>query len=412
MFRESYDIRLEKDDLNARLRDALERAETANRAKTRFLASASHDLRQPLHTLSIFAAALSMRPLDERSRAIIGHMNEALSSLSSELDALLDISKLDAGLVSCCASDFAARPFLERVCLPFFSIAADKGLQASLECAEGLVIRSDQRLLERVLRNLLENACRYTEHGYVNVSVEESGETLRLVVSDSGSGIAASEQDRIFEEFYQVDNRERDRMQGLGLGLAIVRRLLDLLQITLHLESAPGKGSRFALVLARAPDRAAQRGAAEPSSLPDLAGLHLLVIDDEAAVRLAMQELLCGQGCSVSAVDCLADALGQASLSPPDAVLADLRLRGDENGISVIDALRKQHPGLPALLISGDTAPQRLQEAAAAGIRLLHKPLRADLLLAEIAAVAGRHAAPSGAAQEFATAVIRGDSLD
>lgn len=408
MFRESYDIRLEKDELNARLRDALERAETANRAKTRFLASASHDLRQPLHTLSIFAAALGMRPLDERSRAIIGHMNEALASLSSELDALLDISKLDAGLVSCSATDFAARPFLERICLPYFSMAADKGLQSSLECADGLVIHTDMRLLERVLRNLLENACRYTDSGHVGVSVEETEGALRLTVSDSGAGIADDQQARIFEEFYQVGNRERDRMQGLGLGLAIVRRLLELLQIPLGLESVPGAGSRFTLVLARASDQVAPSNPGPAPSLPDLAGLRLLVLDDEAAIRLAMRELLSAQGCQVSTADCTADALGQAAQSAPDAVLADLRLRGDEDGIGAIQALRQRQPGLPALLISGDTAPERLQDAAAAGMRLLHKPLSAELLLAEIAAITGRHAA----APEFANDSMNGGSLD
>lgn len=411
-FKESYNIRLEKDELNARLRDALERAETANRAKTRFLASASHDLRQPLHTLSIFAAALGMRPLDERSRAIIGHMNEALSSLSSELDALLDISRLDAGLVSFCASDFAAQPFLERVCLPFFSIAAEKGLQSSLECADGLVIHTDPRLLERVLRNLLENACRYTNSGHVKVILEQVDGMLRLAVCDSGAGIAASQQDRIFEEFYQVGNRERDRVQGLGLGLAIVRRLLELLQIPLILESAPGAGSRFTLVLTSAPGHETPQIATPALSSPDLAGLHLLVIDDEAAVRLAMCELLSAQGCQVRGVDCMDAALEQARLFPPDAVLADLRLRGGEDGIVVIDALRRRQPDLPALLISGDTAPERLQEAASAGIRLLHKPLQADLLLAEIAAIAGRHTGLRDAAPEFANALIKGADLD
>jgi signal transduction histidine kinase/CheY-like chemotaxis protein len=412
MFRESYDIRLEKDALNARLRDALERAETANRAKTRFLASASHDLRQPLHTLSIFAAALAMRPLDDRSRVIIGHMNEALSGLSSELDALLDVSRLDAGLVSCCATDFAARPFLERVCLPFFSIAAEKGLQASLECADGLRIRSDPRLLARVLRNLLENACRYTDSGYVKVSLGEAGETLRLVISDSGVGIAAGEQDRIFDEFYQVGNRERSRAQGLGLGLAIVRRLLELLQVPLELASSPGAGSCFTLVLARAPDQEAPPTLVPAPALPALAGLRLLVIDDEAPVRLAMQELLSSHGCQVSSADCMADALAQAARSAPDAVLADLRLRGMEDGIVVIHALRQRLPGLPALLVSGDTAPERLQEAASAGIRLLHKPLRADLLLSAIAQVTGRSAAQSAATPELASAWPMGDRLE
>jgi signal transduction histidine kinase/ActR/RegA family two-component response regulator len=384
MFRNSFESRRQ-------LQAALDTAESANRAKTRFLASASHDLRQPMHTLSLFAAALSMRPLDDRSRAIAQQMNQALQALSSQLDVLLDVSKLDAGIVEASAADVDIRALLGRLRDEFEPAALRKGLALRAECPPSARAHTDALLLDRVLRNLLDNALKYTLHGEVVLRAGPAPDgRLQLEVVDTGPGIAAEEHERVFEEFYQLGNAERDRRQGLGLGLSIVRRLAELLGLGLRMHSAPGAGTRFCMSVAAA--TALPAAPAGPGiALPTLAGLKVLVIDDEEAVREGMRTLLEAYGCRVSLAGGTAGALKAAAEAPPDLVLADFRLREHDDGLLAVRQLRAQHPGLPALLVSGDTAPERLREARAAGLPLLHKPVAAEVLVLAIhKAVHGR----------------------
>ena len=362
-----------------RLRDALERAESANRAKTRFLASASHDLRQPLHTLALFGAALGMMDLPERARHVAGQMNLALQALSEQLDALLDISKLDAGVVPVNRQVLALDGMVQMLVQEMTPGARRQGLSLSGECPPDTLVLTDRSLLERILRNLMDNAIKYTRQGSVCVQVRTESERVVVTVVDTGIGIPPQERQRVFEEFYQLGNPERDRTQGLGLGLSIVQRLVDLLDLELHLESDLGKGSRVSLRL----PVTVQRVVAPSSSAPvrvDVSGLRLLVIDDEDQVRQGMKVLLEGQGCVVHAVGDRAGALAAVRQERPDLVLADFRLREKDDGIAVILALRQRWPGLPALLVSGDTAPERLREASAAGLQLLHKPVAPSLL--------------------------------
>ena len=238
-----------------------------------------------------------------------------------------------------------------------------------------------------MLRNLLDNAVKYTDVGRVIVSARREGEHLAVAVADTGRGIPPEEQARVFEEFYQLDNPERDRTKGLGLGLAIVRRLADLLQMRLDMSSAPGEGTTFRLAL-----RAARPGAAGVLGTPAeeaglLRPLHVLVVDDEAGIRLGMKTLLEAMDCRTTLADGTAQALAAAEADRPDIVLSDLRLRGSENGIETVRAIRRLYPGMPAILISGDIAPDRLREAEAAGIVLLHKPVPVETLKKEIARV-------------------------
>jgi signal transduction histidine kinase/CheY-like chemotaxis protein len=383
LFKESFEIRLQQVELNRHLRRALDEAEAASRAKTRFLASASHDLRQPMHTLSLFGAALLMRPLDQRSQEIARHMNAALLSLGSQLDALLDISKLDAGVVSVKERAFSLSPFLQHLKREFEPIAARKGLALTVECPAGATCQSDEMLLGRILRNLIDNAIKYTERGEVSVSVTECGSGLELKIRDSGAGIPASEHVKVFEEFYQLDNPERDRARGLGLGLSIVKRLVDLLHLRLSMTSVPGRGTQFTVTLP-----VASMVPAERNTSPDLArsleGLRILVIDDEEAVREGMLTLLESCGCKVSLATGTTAATALASADRPDIVLADFRLRADDDGIKAVVSLRALYPRLPALLISGDIAPDRLREAHEAGLRLLHKPVPVSVLTSAI----------------------------
>jgi signal transduction histidine kinase/ActR/RegA family two-component response regulator len=388
LFRESYQTR-------RRLAAALEQAEAANRAKTRFLASASHDLRQPMHTLSLFGAALSMRPLDDRSRAIVGQMNVALRALASQLDVLLDISKLDAGVVAPEPAEFRLDRLLARLAGEFEPLAQRKGIALVCESLPNAEALTDPLLLERVLRNLLDNAVKYTQRGQVRLQLRRAPGGFEIVVHDSGPGIPAHEQERVFEEFYQLGNPERDRSQGLGLGLSIVRRIADLLGLALTMDSSPGEGTRFGLSVPAATHRGPLTGTLDAE--PQVAGVQVLVIDDEEAVREGMSTLLEGLGCGVRTAAGTDAALLLVGEACPDIVLADFRLRGNDDGITAVRRLRERCPQLAALLVSGDTAPERLREAHAAGLELLHKPVTAEALTRAIARAVRAPPQPVGA---------------
>lgn len=382
VFAESVQIRLQQVKSNQQLRQALSQAESAMAAKTRFLASASHDLRQPMHTLSLFGAALARRPLDSEGNVIVTQMNAALQSLSSQMDALLDISKLDAQVVPVNNQVFALQPWLTRLEREFQPAAQRKHLVLRLDCPAHACVDSDPVLLERVVRNLIDNAIKYTVKGEVSVEVSSGPDEgiWRLSVRDTGIGIPDHEQARVFDEFYQVGNPERDRAKGLGLGLSIVSRLVDLLDLHLAVRSAPGHGSSFMLNVAAA-DLAEIQPDADTRHGPSLPPIRVLVIDDEEPVRVAMQSLLGAHGCQVLAAGSTREALLKSMGQQPDLLLTDFRLRGGEDGISAVRSLRSAFPNLPALLVSGDTAPERLREAHEAGLTLLHKPVTEEQLI-------------------------------
>lgn len=367
-------------EVSYRMQQALDEADGANRAKTRFLASASHDLRQPMHTLTLFGAALSMAPLDERTQRIAKQMNVALQALGSQLDALLDVSKLDAGVVPVKLARVHLPAFLSRLADGLSTAAARKGLRLAVEVARDVAVDADEVLLERLVRNLADNALKYTASGQVVLGAQRQGAQVALWVQDTGMGIAPEEHARVFDEFYQIGNPERDREQGLGLGLAIVKRLAQLMQWPLSLESQLGQGTRFTLMLPAAAYAPAQLDSVQVLPRPEIAGLQILVIDDEESVREGMGTLLESLGCRVFLTSNIHDAVSAATTASIDVVLADLRLRGTEDGIQAIHCLRQCHPGLAAILVTGDTAPQRLRDAEAAQLLVLHKPVQVAAL--------------------------------
>lgn len=380
VFRDSYRIRLERVELTARLEAALREAESASRAKTRFLASASHDLRQPIHALSLFSGALTMRPLQARESAIARQIDKAVETLGSQLDALLDISRLDAGVVEQSVVELDLVEVMAQLVEEFRPQAERSGLHFDLRAPARAPVRSDAVLLRRVFSNLISNAVKYTRSGGVDVTIEPRPGSWRVAVRDTGPGIPDAERERVFEEFYQLDNPERDRTKGLGLGLAIVRRLCELLELELEMESRIGEGTVFTIDLAAAAEsEEGMKQMAVDASAPT-PRLHVLVVDDEEQIRLGMQTLLEEMGFGVQLASSTASALESAQGCRPSLVLADLRLRGDDSGIVAIRALRDRWPELPALLISGDTAPDRLREANSVGVELLHKPVRAAQL--------------------------------
>jgi CheY-like chemotaxis protein len=304
-------------------------------------------------------------------------------------NALLDISRLDANIVTPVLSDFPVNQLLDRMHLEYEPRARERGLELRVR-RSSLKVRSDPALVERIVRNLVSNAARHTRHGKVLIGCRRHGDQVRLLVYDTGPGIAAEHQRLIFEEFYQIENPERDRSKGLGLGLAIVDRLVRLLGLTLDFRSVPGKGTCFAVDLPRAAVAHATSKTTTLGDTTDLAGRLIVVVDDEAAILDATRTLLESWRCAVITAASGAEALARLATAPraPDLLLSDYRLRDNENGIDVIVSLRNEfNLDIPAILISGDTGPERLREAQASGIALLHKPLDAEPLRAAVSSL-------------------------
>lgn len=387
LFRDSFEIRLQHVDLNRRLTAALDQSRIANAAKTRFLAVASHDLRQPVHALALFASSLSRRKLDDGTREIAQHIDSAIDTLSSQLDALLDLSRLDAGIVTPKPAPFDVGHMLARLQEQFAPLADAKDLIVTVSCAPQTIVTTDETLVEQIVRNLLGNAIKYTDAGSISIVVRDDGPRLLLTVKDTGRGIPPEAQPHVFEEFYQVDNPGHDRSRGLGLGLAITKRLADLLQLGLTMQSAPGLGSAFTLELRRA-SAAVVRKRTLPARM-EIGRKHVLVVDDAAEIRDAMRLLLEDVGCSVAVAAGTADALQRAAESAPDVLISDYRLRGDDNGQHTIRQLRSLYPDLPAILVTGDSTAEQLRDDLEAGVSLLHKPVRPDALIAEIHQLCG-----------------------
>lgn len=373
---ETLALRFENLELIERLREEKTSAEEANLAKSRFLAAASHDLRQPLHALGLFVAALDAHLRHPQVRGLMDDINRCVAALDSLLDALLDLSRLDAGVVTADVHDVPLAPLFEQLTTEYAPQARAKGL-AWHAPATALAVRTDTVLLERILRNLVSNAIRYTRHGEVRLQAELRGEQVRIEVSDTGIGIPPQHQDAVFREFVQLHNPERDRSKGLGLGLAIVRRLTQLLGVRLEMQSCPGVGSTFTLWLAagdpEAPAAADAAMGATPGTAPALA--QVLVLDDEPDVCRAMTTLLEGWGYRVIAAQTFAEAASTLE-GAPDVIIADYRLREGLTGIEAIRRLRERFAmDIPALLVTGDTSVEHIQEVRDSGFAFLHKPV-------------------------------------
>jgi signal transduction histidine kinase/ActR/RegA family two-component response regulator len=355
-------------------------AEQANAAKTRFLAAASHDLRQPIHALGLLFATLADRVRDEATAPVLKQIDGAVDAIDSMLNSLLDISKLDAGVVRPEIGPVNLGALLERLDSDHQPVAVVTSNRLRVRPTDA-VVQSDATMLQRILANLVSNALRYTAHGRVLVGARKRGGSIRIEVYDTGPGIPSDALQDIFLEFHQLGNPERDRRKGLGLGLAIVRRLADLLGHRIEVRSNVGRGSRFSVVLplSAAPQRAAAHGAAAPAAGADLVGRRVLVLDDDASVLEAMRSLLERWGCDVVTTTTPEEA--EAALGsdgrPLDMLVIDYRLRRHASGIETIGRLH-QVAGhrVPALVITGDTAPDRLREAQDSGYPLLHKPVK------------------------------------
>jgi two-component system, sensor histidine kinase len=364
---------------------ARQRADQANLSKTRFLASASHDLRQPLHALGLFSAALREKLTDPASREIVGNISMSVEALENQFNALLDISKLDAGAVQAKFYDFRLNDLFDRIRVDFTPPADERGVRLHIRSCRQAV-HSDPILVERMLRNLVSNAVRYTRQGGVLVGCRNRGNRVSIEVWDTGIGIAPEEMDRIWEEFYQVGNPERDRQKGLGLGLATVHRLTALLETRVEVDSRPGRGSvfRFELPVATlAEPPALTMPAPVVHSSDDLKGRFVLAIDDETGVRESMKVLFTQWGCDILAAESVDEALERLADFDryPDVVIADYRLRHGATGVEAIERVRYELGiDLPAVLVTGTAAPESLVDIQGSGLKILYKPVSAAQL--------------------------------
>ena len=362
----------------ARAEKARQTAEAANQAKSRFLAAASHDLRQPLHALGLFAGALTEKIQYPEVRYIVNNINASVEALEALFNELLDISKLDAGIIEPNMCHYSIGATLQRLQTDYQPRAAGKGLKFRIRPSDQTV-RSDPILLERILRNLVANAVRYTPTGGVLVVCRRRGGHLRVEVRDSGIGIPPEQREKIFEEFYQLGNPERDRNKGLGLGLAIVKRLERLLGCKVDFQSAAGRGSLFSVEIPLGERVAAQPALQEIGGRAsyNFSGELVLVVDDELAVRESVQILLELWGCEVLTAGSTEEAIDLLKDSrPPNLIIADYRLRGNATGIEAIQSIQALfRTNIPGVLITGDTGPDRLREAKSSGYQLAHKPV-------------------------------------
>lgn len=372
--------KLNYDALVRELRQQVFLVERANRDKSRFLAAASHDLRQPMHALGLFAASLEKGLGTSPLQPTVANMMRAVDALEQSCSAMLDLSKLDAGVVEPNMQSFAIRDLFRRLHMQCAGQAEELGLGLRFKPG-GKIVTSDPQLLARVLGNLIHNAIRYTNEGGIVVLARTRTDRICLEVWDTGIGIADNELPKIFDEFYQVSNSGRDRTKGLGMGLAIVKRLVMLMGHELEVKSRPGRGTVFRVLLA-------------PTELADMDSMVLgaetvpaiievdrtaLVIDDEESIRIGMRDLLQTWGFEVLLAASISQACAEVRRHAGviDIVMSDLRLANNEDGIEAIDRVRVAYGApLPAVLITGDVSADEVKRCHDSGHQVLFKPVR------------------------------------
>lgn len=416
---ENIDLIAELKERNRAALEAREAAESANRAKSQLLAAASHDLRQPLHALGLYVAALAARARHGEWHGLVGNVQAAANALELQFGQLIDLSRLDAGALAPERGPVALATIFQRIASEFSPQAASRHLVLRVKPTP-LVVESDAGLLERIVGNLVSNAIRYTHHGGVLIGARRFGARIAIDVIDTGVGIAPDQHGRIFEEFYRIGAGEASSAthRGMGLGLAIVRRFASLLEHEVCLDSVPGHGSRFR-VLAK-PSRAARPARRLPPGESNrlrhsgdgaLSGSLVAVVDDDPAAVDAMSALFETWGAAAvgaGTLDGLIRELGSLELYP-DLVVADLRLADGDSGIRAVQRLRSElgYP-VPAIIVSGDTGTHADREARAAGLVLLRKPVVAAALETAAASALVREPIPAGLSWRAQPSAIAG----
>lgn len=394
------ELRIRKEEIAK----ALAVAEQANQAKTKFMATASHDLRQPLQALRLFTDTLQGVVHEPVSVKLAGQIEKSVNSLVEMFDDLLDVSRLEAGVIEPRMQNFAVFGLFDRLHSDFSPLAESKGLilelpycggQHAISQSCGAIVHSDPFLLERMLRNLIANAIRYTEKGKVTLRCRCEHGKIEFTVHDTGIGISEDNLEKIFDEYFQVGNPNRDRRNGLGLGLAIVRRVEELLGCAIKVESTLGKGSTFTFALPKGElsELAMPFGIAKVDE--DIRGKLVAYVEDDLDIREFTTELLQDWGCDVVIGDSGAALMLELNhvAKQPDILLCDYRLPSSETAIDVMCLLRKTWPNVPVLVVTGDTGADTLKAIKTTGASLLHKPVSPIRLRSALhIAMSNRHA--------------------
>jgi len=380
--------RQEAEWANRRLQTAIQAAEEAQRSKTRFFAAAGHDLLQPLNAARLFLATLAERPLDGDAPKLLKHACASLEAADDLINTLLELSRIDAGAQQVEASHFPLDSLIGQIATEFAPLAATKGLTLRSRALPA-VVHSDWVLLGRILRNFLSNALRYSQRGGLLLGARRVADGVLIGVWDQGSGIPADKLPTVFQEFQRLPEHRAMDGKGMGLGLAIVERLAQLLQHRLLVKSVPGRGSLFGVVVpygdATEVGRLPRQLQAQPAATYQPTGLNVLLIDNDAAILQGMQLLLAGWGCMTVAVSNREQALAALAVSEPDIILADYQLDHGETGVEVVAALCAQAGRtIPAALVTADRGPEVAAQAAQRGWELLTKPVRPARLRALI----------------------------
>lgn len=384
-------LRLDNQDLiekleieTSKVRAAQEAAEMESQAKTKFIAAASHDIRQPLHALGLFLDVFSRTGLSDYQQKVLHNANSAFDACVEMLNTLLDFSKVDAGIVDVQVRPFHLQPLLNKLENEMAPLAVNKNIYYRSKETSAVVV-SDPNILELILRNLLSNAIRYTESGGLLIACRQRGAHTSLEIWDTGIGIDPMHHENIFKEFYQLGNTERDRRKGLGLGLAIVRGYSNMLHHNLAFMSVVGRGSVFKLTLLNSAEKPSKNLLSPTAVQQPHLNISVLIIDDDESVRIGMIALFQSWGCHCDAAESIESAVALALHNQPVIIISDYRLRNLETGAQAIAAVRSAcKKEIPALLITGDTAKDRLIEAVNSGIPLLNKPVSPSILHAKI----------------------------
>ena len=371
-FKDAFDANMRYLKANEELEAAVHEARRANQSKTRFLASASHDLRQPINTLSLFVANLSLKDVNQEHAEIIGHMNTAINSVDAQLESLLDISKLDAGIVQPNLTETDLVRLTDEMVSSLQKHTEDQ-VDMHFECAfDSIQSETDPVLFERVLNNLIGNAIKYTPEGKITISINVIGDVARISVKDTGIGIEQDEQERVFEEFYQIGNPERSEANGLGLGLSIVVRLADLLGLRLDMTSEPGVGTEMTVSLPAI-------SSVKPAAIVDDTGhdlaagdhKHVLALDNEWGILIAMRGVVETMGHTIETFSDAKSALSAFAEQRFDLALIDFRLPGSMNGQEIVRRMRSINPHTRFFLVTGDSNIDQ----AAEDCEIIYKPI-------------------------------------
>ena len=361
------------------LQNAKEDADRANKAKSLFLASASHDLRQPLNAMQMYIAALKSKVKDEKILTIIEDINSVSASTARLLNALLDVSELEVGAIKPRYEDFSINNIFTSIFQSFAPLAKDKNLQFRI-VPSSITVRSDPDLLERILGNYMSNAIRYTEAGSVMMGCRKRGNKVSIEVWDTGCGISEDQMPNIFEDFYQIENKERDRSKGLGLGLALAKRLSLSLNHTIECKSSLGSGSCFSVLVEIGEAKNSEVQLEAISNIMDLTGARILLVEDDIDVLKASIQLMESWGCIVDSgrdLDEIKNIIRSPDYLLPNIIVADNRLPGDASGVDVVKLVQQELESLiPSIIITGDVERSHIQSIKEKGLPVLLKPIQ------------------------------------